>query len=30
MHAVFWFETLNRKDHFQDLGVDGKTILEYI
>jgi hypothetical protein len=24
MHTIFWLENLKRRDHFEDLGVDGK------
>jgi hypothetical protein len=30
MHAMFWLENLKGRDHFKDLGVDGKVILEWI
>jgi hypothetical protein len=28
MHATFWMENLKGRDHPEDLGVDGKIILE--
>jgi hypothetical protein len=28
MHTVFWSENLNGRDHSEDLGVDGKIILD--
>jgi hypothetical protein len=30
MPTVFWLEDLNGRDHLEDLGVDGKDILEWI
>jgi hypothetical protein len=30
MRAVFWLENLNRRDHLEDLGINGKIILEWI
>jgi hypothetical protein len=30
MVIVFWFESLNGKGHSENLGVDGKIILEWI
>jgi hypothetical protein len=30
MHTILWFENLEGKDHLEDLGVDGKTILKLI
>jgi len=27
-HTIFWLENLKGRDHLQDLGVDGKIILE--
>jgi hypothetical protein len=30
MHTVFWLKNLKRRDHSEDLGTDGKTILEWI
>jgi hypothetical protein len=30
MYAVFWLENLKGRDHSEDLGVDGKIILEWI
>jgi hypothetical protein len=28
MHAAFWWEDLRGRDHFEDLGVDGRIILK--
>jgi hypothetical protein len=30
MHTVIWLENLNGGDYLEDLGVDGKIILEWI
>jgi hypothetical protein len=30
MHTVFWLQNLKRGDHLEDLGIDGKIILEWI
>jgi hypothetical protein len=30
MHTKFWSENLKGRDHMEDLGVDGNTILELI
>jgi hypothetical protein len=30
MHTIFWLENLTGRDHLEDLGVDGKIILEWI
>jgi hypothetical protein len=30
MHTFFWFENLERRDYLEDLGVDGKMMLEQI
>jgi hypothetical protein len=30
MHIIFWFENLKRRDYLEDLGIDGKIILEWI
>jgi len=30
MRTMFWLENLKRRDHLEDLGVDGKVILEWI
>jgi len=29
-HTVFWWGKLRERDHFEDLGVDGRIILKYI
>jgi hypothetical protein len=29
MHTVFWLENLKRKDHWEDLSMDGKIISEW-
>jgi len=29
MHTQFWLEYLNEGDHLENLGVDGKIILEW-
>jgi hypothetical protein len=28
--SLFWLENLNGRDHSEDLGIDGKIILEWI
>jgi hypothetical protein len=28
MHTVFWLENLKGRDHLEDVGVDGRIILE--
>jgi len=28
--TVFWWENLRERDHLQDLGIDGRIILEWI
>jgi hypothetical protein len=28
MHKIFWLECLKRRDHLEDLGIDGKIILQ--
>jgi len=28
IHKIFWLENMKRIDHLEDLGVDGKKILE--
>jgi hypothetical protein len=28
MRAIFWLETLNRRDHLEDLGIGGRIMLE--
>jgi hypothetical protein len=28
MYRIFWLENLKRRDHTEDLGVDGEIILE--
>jgi hypothetical protein len=30
MHTKFWLENLKGKDHSEDLGIEGKIILEWI
>jgi len=30
MHTVFWVENLKGRDHLEDLGVDGRIILEWL
>jgi hypothetical protein len=30
MLTVFWLENLKRRDHFEDLDVSGKIILDWI
>jgi hypothetical protein len=30
MHAIFWLENLKRRDHSEELGVDGKIVSEWI
>jgi hypothetical protein len=30
MHAKFWSENLKGRDHSEDLGVNGKIIVEWI
>jgi hypothetical protein len=30
MHTKFWFEILKGRDHSEDLGVDGRIMLEWI
>jgi hypothetical protein len=29
MHTIFWLENLKGRDHLEDLGVDGKIILQW-
>jgi hypothetical protein len=30
IHTIFWLGNLKRRDHFEDLGIGGKIILEFI
>jgi len=30
VHAGFWWDNLRKRDHFEDLDVDGKLIFEWI
>jgi hypothetical protein len=30
MHTQFWSENLKGRDHFEDLDVDGRIVLEWI
>jgi hypothetical protein len=30
MHTQFWFENMKGRDHFGDLGVDGRIILKWV
>jgi hypothetical protein len=30
MHALFWLENLNGRDHSEELGVEVKTVLEWM
>jgi hypothetical protein len=30
MHAKFWFENINRRDHLRDLEIVGKIVLELV
>jgi hypothetical protein len=30
MHTIFWLENLKGRDHMEDLGTDGKILLEWI
>jgi len=30
MHTIFWLENLRGRDHLKNLGVDAKTISEWI
>jgi hypothetical protein len=30
MHTIYWLENLKGRDHSEDLGIDGKIILEWI
>jgi hypothetical protein len=29
-HTKFWLENLKERDHLEDIGIDGKVILEWI
>jgi hypothetical protein len=30
MHVIFWLESLKGGDHLEDLGIDGRIIIEWI
>jgi hypothetical protein len=30
MYKIFWFEGMKGRDHLEDLGVDGRLILDWI
>jgi len=30
MHTKFWSENLKERDHVEDIGVDGRIILEWV
>jgi hypothetical protein len=30
VHKIFWLENLKGRDHLEDLGIEGKIILEWI
>jgi hypothetical protein len=30
MHIVFWLDNLKGRDHFEDMGIDGRILLEWI
>jgi hypothetical protein len=30
MHKIFWMENLKERNHSEELGVDGRVILEWI
>jgi hypothetical protein len=30
MHTKFWLENLKERNHFEDLWIDGKIVLEWI
>jgi hypothetical protein len=30
IHRVVWWRNLRGRDHFEDLGIDGRIILKYI
>jgi len=30
VHTEFWWGNLKEKDHFEDLGIDGRIILQWI
>jgi hypothetical protein len=30
MHAIFWWENLNERDHLENLGIDKRIILKWV
>jgi len=30
MHTIFWLKNLMGRDHLEDIGIDGRVILEWI
>jgi hypothetical protein len=30
VHTGFWWESLRKRDHLEDLGIDGRIILKWI